>query len=86
MACLVIASSLRDIVTSPLTLTLGNDPELTDQLEKMGVNHVITKSNEAIIDSENRLVTTPGSKIRTNLRELGIGLKNLIDGILELTK
>lgn len=86
LACLAIASSLRDIVTSPLTLTLGNDPKLSDQLEKMGVNHVITKSQEAIIDSENRLVTTAGSKMKTSLGELGVGLKNLIDGILELTK
>jgi len=86
VACLVIASSLKDIATSPLTLTLGSAPELSDQLEKMGVNHVITRAYEAVIDSENRLVTTPGSQTKTNLRELGIGLKNLINGILELTK
>jgi enhancing lycopene biosynthesis protein 2 len=86
VSSLVIASALRDIVTSPLTLTSGSDPKLSDQLEKMGVNHIITKADEAVIDSDNRLVTTPGSKIKTNLTELGKGLKNLIDGILELTK
>lgn len=86
VSSLVIASALRDIVTSPLTLTTGSDPELSDQLEKMGVNHIITKADEAVIDSENKLVTTAGSKIKTNLTELGKGLKNLIDGILELTK
>jgi len=86
VANLVIASGLRDIATTPLTLTLGNDSELSSQLEKMGVNHIITRAQEAVIDSENRIVTTSGSQIKTNLSELGVGLKNLIDGILELTQ
>ena len=86
LSCLVIAYSLIDIVTSPLILTTGNDPGLSNQLEKLGVNHVITKPYEAVIDAENRVVTTPGSKMRANLGDLGTGLKNLIDGILELTK
>jgi enhancing lycopene biosynthesis protein 2 len=85
VASLVIASCLRDIITSPLTLTLGNDSELSSQLEKMGVNHIITRAEEAVIDSENRIVTTSGSQMKANLSELGMGLKNLIDGILELT-
>ncbi|MCJ7497890.1 MAG: hypothetical protein MUO78_07120 [candidate division Zixibacteria bacterium] len=86
VASLVIASCLRDIATSPLTLTLGNDSELYGQLEKMGVNHIITRAQEAVIDSENWIVTTSGSQMKTNLSELGMSLKNLIDGILELTQ
>jgi enhancing lycopene biosynthesis protein 2 len=86
VANLVIASCLRDIATSPLTLTLGNDSELSSQLEKMGVNHIITRAQEAVIDSENWIVTTSGSQMKTNLSELGMGLKNLINGILELTQ
>jgi enhancing lycopene biosynthesis protein 2 len=86
VAAVVIASCLKDLVDSPLTLTSGNDPELSSQLEKMGVNHVITKASEAVIDSENQLVTTPGSQIKANISDLGTGLNNLIDGILELTK
>lgn len=85
MANLVIASSLREIAATPLTLTLGNDSELSSQLEKMGINHITTRAQEAVIDSENRIVTTSGSQVKTNLSELGMGLKNLIDGILELT-
>ena len=86
VASVVLASCVKDLVESPLTLTAGNDPELSRQLEKMGVNHVITKASEAIIDSENRLVTTPGSQIKANIYNLGTGLNNLIDGMLELTK
>jgi enhancing lycopene biosynthesis protein 2 len=86
LVSLVIASALKDIVATPLNLTSGNDPGLSEQLERMGVNHIITKADEAVIDSDNRLVTTPGSKMKSNLSELGKGLKNIIDGILELTK
>ncbi len=85
-ATLVVASCLKDLAEAPLTLTSGNDPELSSQLEKMGVNHVIAKVSEAVIDAENLLVTTPGSQIRAGISDLGRGLTNLIDGILELTK
>ena len=86
VASVVLASCLKDLAESPLTLTSGNDPDLSSQLEKMGVNHVITKVFEAVIDAENLLVTTPGSQIKASISDLGTGLNNLIDGILELTK
>jgi enhancing lycopene biosynthesis protein 2 len=86
LASLLIASSLQDIVNTPLTLTLGNDAKLSDQLEKLGAIHVIAKLDEAIIDKEHNIVTTPGNLGKHRIKEVASGIQNMILGVLELTQ
>jgi enhancing lycopene biosynthesis protein 2 len=86
LASLLIASSLQDIVNNPLTLTLGNDAKLSDQLEKLGAIHVIAKLDEAIIDKEHNIVTTPGNLGKHRIKEVASGIENMILGVLELTQ
>lgn len=85
VASLIIAESLNDICETPLTLTLGNDPQLTQQLERMEAVHVIAKGDEAIMDEQNRIVTTPGAQLKQRTMDFYGGIENLIEGILELT-
>jgi enhancing lycopene biosynthesis protein 2 len=86
LASLLIAGSLSDLVESPLTLTTGNDAKVIQKLENLGINHVVAKPSEAVIDEEHRIVTTPGhlNKIRT--KDVAPGIKNMISGIVELTQ
>lgn len=86
LASLLIASSVQDIVHTPLTLTLGNDARLSDQLEKLGAIHIIAKLDEAIIDKEHNVVTTPGNLGKHRIREVASGIQNMILGVLELTQ
>ena len=86
LASLLIASSVQDIVNTPLTLTLGNDARLSDQLEKLGAIHIIAKLDEAIIDKEHNVVTTPGNLGKHRIREVASGIQNMILGVLELTQ
>lgn len=85
LASLVIAESLKDLTETPLTLTLGNDPQLAQQLEKLEVVHVIAKGDEAIMDNQNKVVTTPGAQLKQRTADFYEGIKNLVEGILELT-
>jgi len=86
LASVLIAGSLNDLVESPLTLTTGNDAKVIQKLENLGINHVVAKPAEAVIDEEHKIVTTPGylNKIRT--KDFAPGIKNMVAGIIELTK
>jgi len=64
---------------------LGNDPQLAQQLEKLEAVHVIAKGDEAIMDEQNRIVTTPGAQLKQRTMDFYGGIENLIEGILELT-
>jgi len=86
LASLVIAGSLNDIVDSPLTLTTGNDARVIQQIENLGINHIIAKPTEAVIDEEHKIVTTTGHLSKNRIKDFGLGIKNMISGIVELTK
>jgi len=86
LATLVVAFSLKPIVTSPLTLTLGNDAKLIKVLEDYGCNHIITRPEEAVLDEKHKLVSTSGSCHTSNILELAIGLENLVSGISDFIK
>jgi enhancing lycopene biosynthesis protein 2 len=85
LASLLVASALRDILDTPLTLTIGKEPELIRQIEQMGALHVISKGTEAVMDSEHKVVSAPASLLKLKPAEIATSVENLINGILELT-
>lgn len=85
LAGLLVASALRDILETPLTLTVGKDPELIRQIEEMGAVHVLSRGAEAVMDSDHRVVSTPGNLLKLSPQELARSVENLINGVLELT-
>lgn len=84
-ASLLVASALREIVESPLTLTIGKEPELIKQIEEMGAVHVLFRGTEAVMDSEHKVVSTPANLLKLKPVELASSIENLISGVLELT-
>lgn len=85
LSSLLVASALRDILETPLTLTIGKDPELIRQVEGMGALHVLSRGMEVVIDSEHKVVSTPANLLKLNLVDMASSLENLISGVLELT-
>jgi enhancing lycopene biosynthesis protein 2 len=86
LASLIVASALRDILETPLTLTIGKDPELIRQIEQLGAVHVISRRSEAIVDSEHKVVSTPLSLLESEIMEIALGTENLVSGVLDLIK
>jgi enhancing lycopene biosynthesis protein 2 len=85
LAILLVASALRDILETPLTLSIGNDPELIKQIEQMGTVHVLSRGTEVVMDSEHRVVSSPANLLKLRPVELASSIENLINGVLELT-
>ena len=85
LAILLVASALRDILETPLTLTIGKNPELIRQIEEMSADHVLSKGAEVVMDSEHRVVSTPANLLKLKPMELASSIENLINGVLELT-
>ena len=85
-ASLIVASALRDILETPLTLTVGKDPELMNQIEQLGAVHVISRGSEAVVDSEHKVVSTPLSLLELEIMEIAQGTENLVSGVIDLIK
>jgi len=86
LSSLLVASALRDILETPLTLTAGKDPTLIKQIEQLGAVHVISRGTEAVVDSEHRIVSTPASLLKLKAVEMARATENLVSGVLDFVK
>ncbi len=65
-------------------LTIGTDPGTAAALEKMGAKHKKAKVDEIVVDSKNRIVTTPCYMIAESIKDVGAGAEKLVAKILEM--
>ncbi len=64
-------------------LTIGSDPNTAKDIEQMGCEHSITNKGEVCIDIDNNIYTTACYMQDTNIAEIGVSTKNLIEAMLE---
>jgi len=84
LAVMVLSNAISDISDSPLTVTVGNDPDTDRIIERKGCVTVNTRGGEVIIDETNRLVTTAGHFGERKINIVYKGMENLIEGLSSL--
>jgi enhancing lycopene biosynthesis protein 2 len=67
-------------------ITIGSDAGTAAALEKMGARHKKAKVNEIVVDTKNRIVTTPCYMLAQSIKEVGEGAEKLVAKILEMVK
>ena len=65
-------------------LTIGTDQGTASALEKMGAKHRKAKVDEIVVDSRNKIVTTPCYMLAQSIMEVGAGAEKLVPKILEM--
>jgi enhancing lycopene biosynthesis protein 2 len=83
-AAILLARILKNREGITPTLTAGNDAEMAGVIQTMGGIHVPTKADEALVDDQNRLVSTSASLSGARLGLMAQGIQNLVRGTLEL--
>ncbi len=81
---LCIAPAILASVFPGVNLTIGSDPSTIANLEKMGARHTATIEGEIVIDSDNRIVTTPCYMLNSRVDKIGEGADKLVAAILSL--
>jgi enhancing lycopene biosynthesis protein 2 len=65
-------------------LTIGNDPDTAGAINKMGAEHIDCPVNQAVIDREARVITSPAYMLAKSIKDVEESVKAMIDGIFEL--
>jgi len=65
-------------------ITIGSDEGTAAALETMGARHKIAAVDEIVVDSKNRIVTTPCYMLGQRISEIGAGIEKLIAKIMEI--
>ncbi len=67
-----------------LTLTIGNDPDTAAALEKWGAVHQIAAAEETVVDTANKVVSTPAYMVAQRIGEVNRGISRMVREVLEL--
>jgi enhancing lycopene biosynthesis protein 2 len=65
-------------------ITIGNDAGTASAMETMGAKHKRAQVNEVVVDSKNKILTTPCYMLAQSIKEVGEGVEKLVAKILEM--
>jgi enhancing lycopene biosynthesis protein 2 len=69
-----------------VTVTIGNDPKTAGHIEGFGATHTSCAVDEIVIDSQNRIVSTPAYMLARSIKEAAAGIEKLVAAVLALCK
>jgi enhancing lycopene biosynthesis protein 2 len=64
--------------------TIGNDREVAAAIEQMGGRHIACPVDRAVVDRDNRLVTTPAYMLAGSISEAAAGIGDCVKQVLAL--
>jgi len=65
-------------------LTFGQDEKINATFQKMGVKTVNTSARQIVVDSKNKVVSTPCYMLDARISELGEGIEKLVQALLKM--
>nr|WP_314264365.1 isoprenoid biosynthesis glyoxalase ElbB [uncultured Moellerella sp.] len=75
---------LPKLLNKSVELTIGNDPDIIIQIEKMGGKHINCTVDNIVVDEKNRVVTTPAYMLAQSISEAEKGISLLVEKVLEM--
>jgi enhancing lycopene biosynthesis protein 2 len=84
IGALCIAPALMARILGKVEVTIGDDPGTAAAIEKLGAKHTKTSHGEVVIDTANKLVTTPCYMLDASISQIATGAENAIKAVLKL--
>ncbi|MGL5171885.1 isoprenoid biosynthesis glyoxalase ElbB [Edwardsiella tarda] len=77
---------LPKLLGAPVRVTIGNDAGTIAAIEAMGGQHVACPVDEIVVDTAQRVVTTPAYMLAGSITEAAQGIDKLVAQVLEMTR
>ena len=62
--------------------TVGNDPDVISEIEKMGGVHINCAVDDIVIDKDKKVISTPGFMLASSIDELEVGIEKMVAAII----
>ena len=70
-------------INSP-ALTIGTDKDTADALNKMGAKHVDCPVKDAVVDKENKIVSSPAYMLAGTISEAAAGIEKTVTELINM--
>ncbi|WP_370560378.1 isoprenoid biosynthesis glyoxalase ElbB [Edwardsiella tarda] len=77
---------LPKLLGAPVRVTIGNDAGTAAAIEAMGGQHVACPVDEIVVDTAQRVVTTPAYMLAGSIAEAAQGIDKLVAQVMEMTR
>lgn len=84
IGALCIAPAVVAKALGKIEVTIGQDKGTADAIEKMGAIHKPTNHGEVVIDTVNKIATTPCYMLDANIIQIAEGAENVVKATLEM--
>ena len=85
IGALCIAPAIIAKILGNIEVTIGQDEETANAIEKMGGKHKITTHGEVVVDSKHKIATTPCYMLDARLDQISDGAENIVKTILKMS-
>ena len=82
--CIAPATLVRALPQKEPRVTIGNDTGTAAAIGTMGGIHIDCSVDEVCVDEANRIVTTPAYMLGPGIKDVAIGIENLVERVLSL--
>lgn len=83
IGALCISPVIMAKIFGDIELTIGQDKDTANVIEKMGASHKQTNHGDVIIDKKNKVFSTPCYMLDANILEIAKGASNIVKAMLE---
>lgn len=84
--CIAPVLAARALGEKDVQLTIGNDPDTAAALEAKGAKHIECPVTDAVVDVENKVVSTPAYMLAQSIMEAESGINKLVAAVLKLAE
>ena len=82
--CIAPATLVRALAQRTPRVTIGNDTGTAAAIGTMGGVHIDCSVKEVCVDEANRIVTTPAYMLGPGIKDVAVGIENLVEKVLSL--
>ncbi len=84
--CIAPVTIARVLGKYGITITIGKDKTVAEAIEKTGAKHQNTKVEDACVDEEHRIVTTPAYMLAKSIKEVAKGAESMVEAMITLAR
>jgi len=85
-ACIAPVIAAKVLGSFNPQLTIGNDKDTAEAIEKMGGKHMVSPVDNAVTDQKNKIVTTPAYMLGPTISKVALGMERLVNEVLKLVR
>ena len=84
IGALCIAPAMIAKILDDATVTIGQDPDTIEAIEKMGGTHINTTHGDVVYDDKLNLFSTPCYMLDANILQIADGAENIVSAMLKV--